>query len=62
MVWEDLAAGRLEVVMHDWSLSEIALNLVTLPGNLRPARVTVVATENLIRLARLAGRGKLAIR
>src|SRR3712207_1146885 len=43
MVWEDLAAGRSEAVMHDWSLPEIALNLVTPPGGLRPARVSVLS-------------------
>ncbi|MBV8870642.1 MAG: LysR family transcriptional regulator [Acetobacteraceae bacterium] len=42
MVWEDLAAGRLEAVMTDWSLPEIALNLVTPPSSLRPARVAVL--------------------
>src|SRR3954465_10183490 len=42
MVWEDLAAGRLEAVMQDWSLPEIALNLVSPPGTLRPARVAVL--------------------
>src|SRR4051794_35334271 len=42
MVREDLAAGRLEAVMRDWSLPEIALNLVTPPGGLRPARVSVL--------------------
>ena len=42
MVWEDLAAGRLEAVMRDWSLPEIALNLVTPPSGLRPARVSVL--------------------
>ena len=41
-MWEDLAAGRLEAVMRDWSLSEIALNLVPLPGGLRPARASVL--------------------
>ena len=47
MVWEDLAAGRLEAVMGDWSLPEIALNLVTPPGTLRPARVSVLI-EHLV--------------
>jgi len=37
-----LAAGRLEAVMQDWSLPEIALNLVSPPGTLRPARVAVL--------------------
>lgn len=42
MVWEDLKADRLEAVMPDWSLPEIALHLVTPPGALRPARVSVL--------------------
>lgn len=42
MVWEDLAAGRLERVMTDWSPPPIALNLVMPPGTLRPARVTAL--------------------
>lgn len=42
MVWENLTAGRLETVMRDWSLPEIALNIVTPPGGLRPARVSVL--------------------
>jgi DNA-binding transcriptional LysR family regulator len=42
MVWEDLAAGRLEAVMPDWSVPEIALNVLTPPGGLRPARVSVL--------------------
>ena len=42
MVWEDLVAGRLQAVIGDWSLAEIALNLVTPPGALRPARVSVM--------------------
>jgi DNA-binding transcriptional LysR family regulator len=53
MVWEDLAAGRLEVVMRDWSLPEIALNLVTPPGSLRPARVSVLI-EYLVRTLSIA--------
>ena len=39
LVWEDLAAGRLEVAMADWSMPPIALNIVTPPGGHRPARV-----------------------
>ncbi|MCL4765265.1 MAG: LysR family transcriptional regulator [Hyphomicrobiaceae bacterium] len=42
MVSGDLAAGRLEAVMHDWSPPEIALSLVTPPSALRPARVAVL--------------------
>src|SRR5215213_3917606 len=42
MVWEDLAAGRLEAVMRDWSLPEIALYPVTPPGVVRPALVSVL--------------------
>jgi DNA-binding transcriptional LysR family regulator len=39
LVWDDLAAGRLEVAMADWSMPPIALNIVTPPGGHRPARV-----------------------
>jgi|SRR5579859_1126812 len=42
IVWRDLAAGRLEEVMADWSLPPISLNIVTPPGGLRPPRVTVL--------------------
>ena len=42
LVWEDLAAGRLEVAMADWSMPPIALNIVTPPGGHRPARVAAV--------------------
>lgn len=41
-IWDDLTAGRLERVMPDWSPPPIALNLVTPPGSLRPARVTAL--------------------
>jgi DNA-binding transcriptional LysR family regulator len=42
LVWDDLAAGRLEQAMMDWSMPPIALNFVMPPGGLRPARVTAV--------------------
>jgi DNA-binding transcriptional LysR family regulator len=42
LVWDDLAAGRLERVMAGWSPPPIALHLVTPPGEPRPARVTVL--------------------
>ena len=42
LVWEDLAAGRLEVAMAEWSMPPIALNIVTPPGGHRPARVAAV--------------------
>lgn len=42
LVWDDVAAGRLEVVLPDWHIEEIALNLLTPPGTLRPARVVAL--------------------
>jgi DNA-binding transcriptional LysR family regulator len=45
---EDLAAGRLEIAMSDWSMPPIALNIVTPPGNFRPACVSAVI-EFLVR-------------
>jgi DNA-binding transcriptional LysR family regulator len=42
-VYEDVKAGRLEVVMRDWSLPPIALHLVAPPGTLRPARVSALS-------------------
>lgn len=54
LIWEDLAAGRLEVVMADWSMPPIALNIVTPPSRRRPVRVDVVI-EFLVR--HLSGAG-----
>jgi DNA-binding transcriptional LysR family regulator len=42
LVCEDLASGRLEEVLPDWRVEEIALNLLMPPGRLRPARVTAL--------------------
>lgn len=42
LVWEDLATGRLEAVMEDWSMPPITLNMITPPGGHRPARVSAV--------------------
>ncbi|MDE1907641.1 MAG: LysR family transcriptional regulator, partial [Rhodospirillales bacterium] len=42
MVSEDLKAGLLEVLMPEWAMPPISLNLVTPPGRHRPARVAAV--------------------
>ncbi|ATF88991.1 MULTISPECIES: LysR family transcriptional regulator [Burkholderia] len=42
LVWDALKSGALERVMCDWRISDINVNLVTPPGMLRAARVTVL--------------------
>ncbi|MGN5373739.1 LysR family transcriptional regulator [Sphingomonas hankookensis] len=39
LVDADIATGRLEAVLPDWSSGGVALHLLTPPGTLRPARV-----------------------
>ncbi|MBB2200118.1 LysR family transcriptional regulator [Gluconacetobacter tumulisoli] len=42
MIWDDLMAGRLEPVLPDWQMTPVAIHLVTPPGQMRPARVSVL--------------------
>jgi len=39
LCWDDIEAGRLEVVLPEWRAPALSLYLVTPPGTLRPARV-----------------------
>jgi DNA-binding transcriptional LysR family regulator len=48
VVWRDLAEGRLEAVMTDWSAPPTALNIVSPAGRPRPSRVAVLI-EFLVR-------------
>ena len=40
--WKDLAEGRLEILLPDWSLPKIDLHLVAPGGGPRPARVSAL--------------------
>ena len=48
LVWRELKAGKLEIVMPEWSPPPIALHVVTPPGRVRPARVQLLI-EHLVR-------------
>ncbi|HEY5851907.1 MAG TPA: LysR family transcriptional regulator [Lysobacter sp.] len=48
LVWREIKAGKLEVVMPEWSPPPIALHVVTPPGRVRPARVQVLI-DHLVR-------------
>lgn len=42
VVWDDVRAGRLEVVLAEWAPPEIVVNIVMPPGRSRPASVTAL--------------------
>ena len=53
LVGEHIAAGRLEVVLGDWSGGAAGLHLLTPPGTLRPARVEALIEFLSDRLKRM---------
>jgi len=53
IVDEDLAAGRLEAVLVDWTMRPTALHLLTPPSTRRPARVEALIDFVAERLKRL---------
>jgi DNA-binding transcriptional LysR family regulator len=55
IVDEDIAAGRLEAVLPEWSAGSAALHLITPPGTLRPARVEALIEFLTDRLRRACG-------
>ncbi|MEP9357864.1 LysR family transcriptional regulator [Sphingomonas sp. KR3-1] len=55
LIGEELATGRLEAVLEDWSASAAALHLLTPPGTLRPARVEALIEFLSDRLRKTCG-------
>jgi DNA-binding transcriptional LysR family regulator len=55
LIGEDLASGKLETVLEDWSASAAGLHLLTPPGALRPARVEALIEFLSERLKRMCG-------
>ncbi|WP_414900440.1 LysR family transcriptional regulator [Sphingomonas flavalba] len=51
IVGADIASGALEPILTDWRFPPVALHLITPPGILRPARVTVLIDHLMTALA-----------
>jgi DNA-binding transcriptional LysR family regulator len=60
LVAADLAAGKLEIAMTDWTLTPTALNIVMPPGDHRPARITATIDFLARRLSAAAWAGQPA--
>ena len=52
LVWDELGRGTLVALLEDWRPMEAGLNVVTPPGDPRPARVALVIDFLVERLAR----------
>lgn len=59
LVSEEIAAGRLESVLDEWSGGALGLHLLTPPGTLRPARVEALIDFLSERLKRLCAQAHL---
>jgi DNA-binding transcriptional LysR family regulator len=59
LVSEEIAAGRLESVLDEWSGGALGLHLLTPPGTLRPARVEALIDFLGDRLKRLCSQAHL---
>lgn len=55
LIGQELANGKLEAVLEDWSVSAAGLHLLTPPGTLRPARVEALIEFLSDRLRKTCG-------